>query len=83
MYSAYKSETGYLYENTPTATILRFNVEHRWELLGNKPISTVVMAIYHYVERIWRILVTHNFSYNINDNENIIQMNQLIYIYNN
>ena len=31
---------------------------HRWELPGNCPIFTVVMVIYHYVERIWRILVT-------------------------
>ena len=28
------------------------------ELPGNYPIFTVVMAIYHYIERIWRILVT-------------------------
>ena len=26
---------------------------HRWELPGNYPVFTVVMAIYHYVERIW------------------------------
>ena len=32
--------------------------EHRWELPGNYPVFTVVMVIYHYVERIWRILVT-------------------------
>ena len=31
---------------------------HRWELPGNYPVFTVVMVIYHYVERIWRILVT-------------------------
>ena len=31
---------------------------HRWELPGNYPGFTVVMLIYHYVERIWRILVT-------------------------
>ena len=30
---------------------------HRWELPGNCPVFTVVMVIYHYVERIWRILV--------------------------
>ena len=29
----------------------------------------MVMAIYHYVERICRILVTPNFSYNIYDHE--------------
>ena len=27
------------------------------------------MVIYHYVERIWRILVATNFLYNIYDNE--------------
>ena len=32
--------------------------EHRWELPGNYPVFTVVMVIYHYVERIWIILVT-------------------------
>ena len=31
---------------------------HIWELPGNYPFFTVVMVIYHYVERIWRILVT-------------------------
>ena len=31
---------------------------HRRELPGNYPVFTVVMVIYHYVERIWRILVT-------------------------
>ena len=30
----------------------------RWELPGNYLVFTVVMVIYHYVERIWRILVT-------------------------
>ena len=30
---------------------------------------TMVMVIYHYVERIWGILVTPNFLYNIYDNE--------------
>ena len=34
---------------------------HRWELPGNYPVFTVVMANYHYVARIWRILVTPNF----------------------
>ena len=38
---------------------------HRWELPGNYPVLTVVMVIYHYVERILRILVTPSFSYNI------------------
>ena len=38
---------------------------HRWELPGNYPVFTVVMVIYHYVERIWRILVTPILIYNI------------------
>ena len=32
-------------------------VKHRWELPGNYPVFTMVMVIYHYVERIWKILV--------------------------
>ena len=40
--------------------------KHRWELPVNYPVFTVVMVIYHYVERIWRILVTLNvFVYHI------------------
>ena len=42
-------------------------LRHRWELPGNYPIFTVVMVIYHYIERIWRILVTTIFLYNIYD----------------
>ena len=41
----------------------------RWELPGNYPVFTVVMSIYHYIERIWRILVTPDFSYKKYDNE--------------
>ena len=37
---------------------LQPNSSHRWELPGNYPVFTAVMVIYHYVERIWRILVT-------------------------
>ena len=40
---------------------------HRWELPGNYPFFTVVMAIYYYVERIWRILVTPIFLCNTYD----------------
>ena len=42
---------------------------HRWELLGNYPVFTTVMVIYHYVERIWIIVVTPNISYNIYDHD--------------
>ena len=38
---------------------------HRWELPGNYPIFTAVMVIYHYVEIIWRIIVTPNLFYKI------------------
>ena len=34
---------------------------HIWELPGNYPLFTVVMVIYHYIERNWRVLVTPNF----------------------
>ena len=34
---------------------------YRWELPGNYPVFTIVMVIYHYIERIWTILVTLNF----------------------
>ena len=42
-------------------------LDHRWELPGNYPVFTVLMVIYHYVERIWRIIVTPIFyiTYNI------------------
>ena len=37
-------------------------VGHRWELPSNNPVFTVIMVIYHYVERIRRILVTPIFN---------------------
>ena len=40
-------------------------VRHIWELLGNYSVIIMVMVIYHYVEKFWRILVTTNFLYNI------------------
>ena len=45
---------------------------HRWELPGNYPVFTVVMVIYHYIERIWRIIFTPNFPYNIYDHKKIL-----------
>ena len=36
-----------------------------WQLLSNYPVFIMVMIIYHYVERIWRIIVTSIFLYNI------------------
>ena len=35
---------------------------HRWELPSNYPIFTVVMAIYHFFERIWIIIINPNFT---------------------
>ena len=49
------------------AVSVRTGGGHRWELPGNYPVFTVVMVIYHYVERIWRILVTPIFLHNIYD----------------
>ena len=40
----------------------------------------MVMVIYHYVDRIWRILDTHSFGIKYTVMKNIIQMNQLIYV---
>ena len=48
----------------------------------NSPDSLNVMANYHYVVRIWKILVTPNFWITYTILKNIIQVNQLIYIYN-
>ena len=42
---------------------------HIWELLDNYPVFTVLMVIYHYVERTWRILITPDFLYNIYNHE--------------
>ena len=41
--------------------IVGYSLVHKWELTGYYPVFTVVMAIYHYVEIIWRILVNPNF----------------------
>ena len=35
----------------PPITIKFWHDRHRWELPGNYPVFTVVMVIYHYVER--------------------------------
>ena len=45
------------------------------------PCSTVVMIIYHYVERIWRIIVTPNYKYKIYDNEKILSRRTSLYTY--
>ena len=44
-------------------------LHHRWVLPVNYPVFTVVMVIYHYVDRIWRILVIPIFLYKIYDNK--------------
>ena len=45
-------------------------LRHIWELPVNYPVFTAGMVICNYVDRIWRILVTPNFLYNIYDNKN-------------
>ena len=40
------------------------------------------MVIYHYVERIWRILITPNFRITYTIMKNIIRAEQLIYVCN-
>ena len=54
-------------QTNPTMNPPLPSLRHIWELPGNYPVLAVVMAIFHYVERIWRIIVTPNFSYNIYD----------------
>ena len=46
--------------------------ERRWEFLGTYSVFTVVMVIYHYFERILKIVVTANFLYNIYNHKNIL-----------
>ena len=58
-------------------------LENRWELPGNFPVLIMVMVIYHYVEIILRILITLDFCITYTIMKNIIQVNQLIYTYNN
>ena len=41
--------------------------DHRWELPGKYPVFSVVMVIYHYFERTWRVIVTPILIYNIYD----------------
>ena len=42
---------------------------HRWELPVNYPVFSLVMVICHYLERIWRIVLTPNFLYDIYNHE--------------
>ena len=55
--------------------------DHIWELPGNYPVFTVVMVVYHYVERTGIILVTTNFLINIYDHEKHYPVDQVINIY--
>ena len=50
-------------------TICQHILLHRWEVPSNHPVFSVVLVIYHYNERIWRILVAPYFLYNIYDHE--------------
>ena len=53
----------------PLCCLSQRTPRNRLELTGNCPVFAVVMVIFHYVERIWRILVTPDFLYNIYDHE--------------
>ena len=59
----------YLADFSDSLHVLSCACQHRWELLGNYPVFTVVLVIYHYVEIIWWILVAPNFLYNICNRE--------------
>ena len=63
--------------------IFQVTSHHRWKLPGKYPVFTVLMVIYHYVEKIWGIHVTPNVCITYTIMKNIIQLNQLIYIYTN
>ena len=43
----------------------------RWKLPGKYPVFNGVMVIYHHVERIWIIILTPYFLYNIYNYEKI------------
>ena len=55
----------------------QFTQGHRWILPGNYPIFAVLMLIYHYIEKIWRIIITPDFCITYMIIKNIIQVNQL------
>ena len=48
---------------------------HRWELPVDYPVFTVVMGIYHYVERIGEFLLPQIFGITYIIMKNIIQVN--------
>ena len=54
---------------TPDLAFTSLSLSHTWEFPGNYPVFAVVMVIYHYVERIRRIIVASNFCiiYTINN----------------
>ena len=60
--------------NAPMTNTYHPSEDHRWDLPGDYPVFAVVTVIYHCVERIWIILVTPIFSYNIYNKENILSM---------
>ena len=57
------------YKESPYTGISVSSTHHIYEFPDNYPVFTVVVVIYHYVERIWIILVNPNFLYNIYDHE--------------
>ena len=64
-------------EHTDTTDNSR-TYNHICKLLGNHPLPTVVMVIYHYVDRIKRIIIISDFCMKYTIMKNIIQVNQLI-----
>ena len=59
-------------------TVSPTDTNHRQELRGNSPVFIMVIVIYRYIEIIWIIFVISIFSYNIDNNENIVEVNQLM-----
>ena len=68
--------TGYLIE------VFRISCSNYiWELLGNYPVFTMVMVIFRYDKIIGELLLPPIFHKTYTIIKNIIQVNQLIFIY--
>ena len=52
---------------------------HRWQLPLNCPVFTVVIIIFHYIDRIEELLLPPIFCITYTIIKNIIQVNQVIY----
>ena len=76
------SKTSNLSNSCSICLSWEFTITNRLELPGNYPVFNVLMVIFHCVERICKILVTPGFCITYTIMKNIIQVNQLIFIYN-